>query len=130
MLHDGSQLRISFPDPLARDLAAAEAGGEVAVPMHGRVVTRRRRRGGQVEKGDLLFTLEAMKMEHSVAAPLAGTVARVAIAAGQQVEQGAPAISIEPESEPAEATGCGMTSAFDCRGRHAGLSQRRWRSIS
>jgi biotin carboxyl carrier protein len=49
-----------------------------------------------VEKGALLFSLEAMKMEHAVAAPLAGRVASLSVVPGGQVEQGAPAAVIEP----------------------------------
>jgi 3-methylcrotonyl-CoA carboxylase alpha subunit len=65
--------------------------------MHGRVVALSVAPGERVVKGELLFTLEAMKMEHSVLAPLSGTVRAVRIAAGQQVEQGAPAVSIDPD---------------------------------
>jgi 3-methylcrotonyl-CoA carboxylase alpha subunit len=68
--------------------------------MHGRVVALAVAPGERVEKGDLLFTLEAMKMEHSVLAPVSGTVRAVRIAAGQQVEQGAPAVSIEAGEGP------------------------------
>ncbi|HWT31108.1 MAG TPA: biotin carboxylase N-terminal domain-containing protein [Propylenella sp.] len=94
LLRAGHQIRVGFPDPLARQLDAGRAGGEVTAPMHGRVVTLAVASGEIVEKGDLLFTLEAMKMEHTVVAPVSGTVQAVRIAAGQQVEQGAPAISI------------------------------------
>jgi 3-methylcrotonyl-CoA carboxylase alpha subunit len=38
-----------------------------------------------------------MKMEHSVRAPLAGTVSAVKIAPGQQVAEGAVALVIEPD---------------------------------
>jgi 3-methylcrotonyl-CoA carboxylase alpha subunit len=96
LLRGGQQMRIAFADPLARDLDSSQVGGEVAAPMHGRVVALSVALGDSVEKGDPLFTLEAMKMEHSVLAPLSGTVRTMRIAAGQQVEQGAPAVSIEP----------------------------------
>ncbi len=101
LLRGGQQMRIAFADPLARNLDARQAGGEVSAPMHGRVVALAIAPGERVVKGELLFTLEAMKMEHSVLAPLSGIVRSVRIAAGQQVEQGAPAVSIEP-GEPAK----------------------------
>jgi len=97
VFHNGSQLRVAFPDPLARSLHSAESGGEVKAPMHGRVVTVTVVTGDRVDRGDPLFTLEAMKMEHSVVAPVSGMVTSVAIASGQQIGQGAPAVSIEPE---------------------------------
>lgn len=98
VLHGGRQLHVVFPDPLARDLQSEASGGDVKAPMHGRVVTVAVSEGASVDKGDLLFTLEAMKMEHSVLAPLAGIVANVAIAPGQQVEQGGGAIFIKAPS--------------------------------
>jgi biotin carboxyl carrier protein len=97
VLHRGTTMRVGFPDPLARDLRTGASGGDVAAPMHGRIVTLAVAEGSRVEAGDLLFTLEAMKMEHSVTAPIGGEVIRVAIVAGQQVEQGQPAVSIAPE---------------------------------
>jgi biotin carboxyl carrier protein len=50
-----------------------------------------------VDRGDPLFSLEAMKMEHSVVAPLAGTVKTVRIAPGQQIEEGMVAVLIEAD---------------------------------
>ncbi|WP_275888016.1 biotin/lipoyl-containing protein [Janibacter anophelis] len=44
--------------------------------------------GDVVEVGAPMVTLEAMKMEHTVSAPAAGTVTRVAAVVGQQVDQG------------------------------------------
>ena len=44
--------------------------------------------GAEVEAGDPLVTLEAMKMEHVVAAPAAGTVREVAVRAADQVRRG------------------------------------------
>jgi 3-methylcrotonyl-CoA carboxylase alpha subunit len=71
--------------------------------MHGRVGSVLVAEGDRVVKGDLLFTVEAMKMEHSVLAPVAGIITAVAIVAGGQVEQGAPAISIDPDGAAASA---------------------------
>jgi 3-methylcrotonyl-CoA carboxylase alpha subunit len=97
VLQDGRQLHVSFPDPLARDPAAALAGGEIRVPMPGRVVDIAVAEGTYVRKGDPLFTLEAMKMEHVVIAPLSGTVRAVRITPIQQVEQGSVALMIDAE---------------------------------
>jgi 3-methylcrotonyl-CoA carboxylase alpha subunit len=94
VLAGGRQLRIAFPDPLARRSEAAASGGEVRAPIHGRVVSVAVAPGDHVAAGDPLFTLEAMKMEHSVTAPIAGLVEAVCIEAGQQVEEGALAVAI------------------------------------
>jgi len=77
---------------VASDIPAAEradAGnpGHVAAPFAG-VVTLTVGDGDQVRAGQTLASIEAMKMEASITAPKAGTVARTAISSVQQVESG------------------------------------------
>jgi len=76
------------------DEAAVSSDGAINVPMHGKVITVTVRVGDTVEQGDILFSVEAMKMEHSVVAPYDGVIAQVAIAAGEQVENGAVALTL------------------------------------
>jgi 3-methylcrotonyl-CoA carboxylase alpha subunit len=52
--------------------------------------------GDAVSEGQPLLVLEAMKMEHTVVAPYAGTVRRLPFAAGSSVESGASLIDLEP----------------------------------
>ena len=61
--------------------------GEIAAPFAG-VVTLQVAEGDAVAAGDTVATIEAMKMEAGITAPQAGTVARLAISAVQQVEGG------------------------------------------
>jgi pyruvate carboxylase len=61
--------------------------GHVAVPFAG-VVTPAVEDGAEVDAGQTVATIEAMKLEASITAPVAGRVARLAIAAPQQVEAG------------------------------------------
>ncbi len=96
VLARGRQLRVTFPDPLSRSAASGASDGAVEAPIHGRVVDVAIAAGQQVAFGDLLFTVEAMKMEHAVTAPLAGEVHQVRITPGDQVEQGAAAVLIKP----------------------------------
>jgi pyruvate carboxylase len=42
--------------------------------------------GQQVKEGDLLLTLEAMKMETSILAPRAGRIAELAVSVGQTID--------------------------------------------
>jgi propionyl-CoA carboxylase alpha chain len=49
-----------------------------------------------VAEGTVLVTLEAMKIEHQVVAPLTGRLRQVDVAAGGQVQQGALLLVIEP----------------------------------
>ena len=71
-------------------LAAQHGAGaqQVSAPMPGSVLAVRVIEGDEVEAGQVLLVLEAMKMENSVAAPGAGRVARILIAPGAQVQRG------------------------------------------
>jgi acetyl/propionyl-CoA carboxylase alpha subunit len=64
------------------------AGAEVAAPMPGLVIAVQAVADRHVGRGDLLFVVEAMKMELRVEAPADGKVARVLASVGQQVERG------------------------------------------
>ena len=64
------------------------AGAEVAAPMPGLVIAAQAVTDRHVRRGDLLFVVEAMKMELRVEAPADGKVTRVLANVGQQVERG------------------------------------------
>jgi 3-methylcrotonyl-CoA carboxylase alpha subunit len=65
------------------------AGGTLTAPMPGRVVAVHVAKGQDVRRGEPLLVLEAMKMEHTVAAPADGVVREIRFAAGDLVEEGA-----------------------------------------
>ena len=64
------------------------AGAQVAAPMPGVVIAVSTGADRRVRRGDLLFVVEAMKMELRVEAPADGTVTRVLARVGQQVKRG------------------------------------------
>ncbi|NGY58227.1 acetyl/propionyl/methylcrotonyl-CoA carboxylase subunit alpha [Lentzea sp. NEAU-D13] len=64
---------------------AAASGGPVKSPMPGTVLVVRAQQGEEVTAGQALFVVEAMKMEHTVTAPVDGVLAEVNVQAGQQV---------------------------------------------
>ncbi|TCO65598.1 acetyl/propionyl/methylcrotonyl-CoA carboxylase subunit alpha [Actinocrispum wychmicini] len=68
--------------------AAAVSGDAVTAPMQGTIVKIAVEDGQQVEAGDLLVVLEAMKMENPVSAHKSGTVTGLAVASGETVTQG------------------------------------------
>ena len=80
------------PAPVAAapaPVASAPAGGEaIKAPMPGTILKVNVSNGQAVKKGDVLFVLEAMKMENEIMAPCDGTVNGVAVNAGASVESG------------------------------------------
>jgi biotin carboxyl carrier protein len=73
-------------------------GSEVAAPMPGIVIAAQTKADQKVRRGDLLFVVEAMKMELRVEAPSDGVVKRVLATVGQQVERGQRLAEFEPEA--------------------------------
>ena len=79
------------PAPAAAPLPAAAPAGKgevVASPMPGAILDVRFQSGQKVKAGDILFILEAMKMEYEICAPRDGTVTAVCVSKGGQVETG------------------------------------------
>ena len=65
-----------------------ETTGSLRAPMPGAIRRVHVTVGDEVAEGQVLVSLEAMKMEHVVSAPTAGTVVEILVTAGQQVESG------------------------------------------
>jgi len=88
---DGAAPVAAAPAPAAAaPAAAAPAGGEkVSAPMPGTILDVRVSNGQTVKKGDILFILEAMKMENEIMAPCGGTIASVSVTKGAAVDSGA-----------------------------------------
>ena len=76
-------------DILAHAGEAAQEGGRLTAPMPGKVVSFSVKAGDAVKKGQALAVMEAMKMEHTIAAPKDGTVEELLYAPGDQVAEGA-----------------------------------------
>ena len=70
------------------DPAEQVASGSLLAPMPGTVVTVAVEAGQQVEAGQPVLVLEAMKMQHTVSAPYAGTVTEIDVKPGAQVAAG------------------------------------------
>ena len=96
VLRHGRQTKV-----MLRDLSLDEAGdhdksGVVRAPMHGKVLGILVEQGEFVMRGQRVAIIEAMKMEHTLAAPIEGTVAEIAVAQDAQVAEGAKIMRIMP----------------------------------
>jgi len=77
--------------PLERAVAHHAASGahdEVRAPMQGTILKVLVEQGQEVDAGDLICTLEAMKMENHIIAPREGTIVELNVEAGKTVETG------------------------------------------
>ena len=88
-----------------RLLARASAGeaardGRLVAPINGRVVQVAATPGARIERGAPVVVLEAMKMEHALAAPVAGTVAALHVRVGEQIGPGRLLAEITPDASP------------------------------
>ena len=92
----GHGYALTFVDRLG--IAGAEheeEGTGLLSPMPGKVIALLAKPGAEVEKGAPLLVLEAMKMEHTISAPHAGTVKAFRFAAGDQVDEGVELVDFE-----------------------------------
>lgn len=75
--------------PTPAPAAAPAAGGEaIKAPMPGSIFEVKCTPGQAVKSGDVLFILEAMKMENEICAPKDGTIGAVQVQKGMAVETG------------------------------------------
>ena len=91
---DGATQIVSL-DLLAHAGEGAADAGRLTAPMPGKVVSFAVKAGDKVSKGQALAVMEAMKMEHTIAAPADGTVAELLYAPGDQVAEGAELLKLQ-----------------------------------
>jgi 3-methylcrotonyl-CoA carboxylase alpha subunit len=80
--------QITVVDALAHAGDNQGEGGRLTAPMPGKVVSFAVKAGDTVKRGQTLAVMEAMKMEHTIAAPLDGVVAELLFEPGDQVSEG------------------------------------------
>ncbi|KAA1007690.1 acetyl/propionyl/methylcrotonyl-CoA carboxylase subunit alpha [Paraburkholderia panacisoli] len=85
----GAALAFEWQNLLAHAADAEGGEGRLTAPMPGKVIAVLVEPGAVVEKGTPLLVMEAMKMEHTIGAPAAGTVSEVLYGVGDQVADGA-----------------------------------------
>jgi 3-methylcrotonyl-CoA carboxylase alpha subunit len=90
--------RLVLVDPLAVDAVAEIGGGVIASPMPGKITRVMAGPGAHVRKGEPLFVVEAMKMEHTVSAPADGSVIACHFTVGDFVEEGTALAEFEADA--------------------------------
>ncbi|WP_420549491.1 acetyl/propionyl/methylcrotonyl-CoA carboxylase subunit alpha [Curvivirga sp.] len=88
VITEGGSYPFTLFDPVAA--ASQDEGGSdrLTAPMPGKVTAVHASNGDDVEEGQLLMVLEAMKMEHSILAPHAGKIDSIRFGEGDQVADG------------------------------------------
>ena len=79
--------------PIAKD--SADEAKVCRSPISGIVVKISAQPGQSIQPGDVLFVLEAMKMETSITAPIAGKIAKVNVAVCDSVQGGQVLVDFE-----------------------------------
>jgi biotin carboxyl carrier protein len=86
------------PREAALDLMDGASKGDVVTQMPGVVVRVVVAEGDDVQEGDVLLIVEAMKMENEFRAPVTGRVTHIAVEAGQALEAGSHMLTVEPSA--------------------------------
>ncbi|WP_371765617.1 acetyl-CoA carboxylase biotin carboxylase subunit [Massilia sp.] len=85
----GEHVVLDYRDPMVHAGEAEAEGGRLTAPMPGKIVSLLVEKNQQVQKGAPLLVMEAMKMEHTIAAPADGLVEDLLYGVGDQVADGA-----------------------------------------
>ncbi|WP_010490032.1 acetyl/propionyl/methylcrotonyl-CoA carboxylase subunit alpha [Pseudomonas sp. S9] len=91
---EGELHKVDKLDPIAVAQHSHDHQGGLAAPMNGSIVRILAEPGARVEAGAALVVLEAMKMEHSIRAPHAGTVNALFCTEGEMVSEGTVLVEI------------------------------------
>ncbi|PIP93298.1 MAG: hypothetical protein COW00_09710 [Bdellovibrio sp. CG12_big_fil_rev_8_21_14_0_65_39_13] len=83
IFYRGQKLQVSVIKP-GRNKSHEESGG-LKSPMPGKILKIEKSEGDQVQKGETILVMEAMKMEHAIRSPADGILKKLNFKAGDQV---------------------------------------------
>jgi len=101
-----SKPKVEAPKPVAAPAAPAAAaapaqpavpagaGSPIKAPLPGTIIDIKVAQGQQVNVGDVVLVLEAMKMQNNIEAEFSGTVTSITVKAGDTVMEGAVLMTI------------------------------------
>jgi len=102
---EGTTFEVELPDsgPVVKKRRAGggkkKKSGTVSANIPGKIVTIEVEVGQEVQEGQVILILEAMKMQNEIQAPVSGTVTSVNCDEGQSIEANVPLVVIEPKEE-------------------------------
>ena len=102
---EGTAFEVEIPDsgPVVKKKRSGggkkKKSGTVSANIPGKIVTIEVEVGQEVEEGQVILILEAMKMQNEIQAPVSGTVTSVNCDEGQSIEANVPLVVIEPKEE-------------------------------
>ncbi|MBL6854711.1 MAG: acetyl/propionyl/methylcrotonyl-CoA carboxylase subunit alpha [Alphaproteobacteria bacterium] len=101
VMEDGETWLVRPYDPFEAAEAAGDTADRVATPMPGKIIQVLVKPGETVKKGQALAVLEAMKMEHTLAAPSDADVSTVEVQPGDQVPDGTVVVRFKQQEQKA-----------------------------
>ncbi|MCH8051882.1 MAG: biotin/lipoyl-binding protein [Chloroflexi bacterium] len=96
---EASGAAAAAPRPKIARKSSTTATGAVVSQMTGRIVRIDVKTGDEVNEGDVLLVIEAMKMENEITAPVSGTIKEIDVSAGARVSDGDTLLVIEPAGD-------------------------------
>jgi 3-methylcrotonyl-CoA carboxylase alpha subunit len=97
VLRRGRQTVVARTARVPIDVEHGSGDGVVRAPMHGKVLAILVEPGAAVTKGQRLAIIEAMKMEHTLTAPIGGTISEISVTAGKQVAERSTILVVRPD---------------------------------
>ena len=102
--HEAPAAPMARPAAVAAPAASAPvtaASAKITAPLPGNITKILVSVGQKVQKGDVVMTMEAMKMENNITAEADGTVKAIVAQVGQSVNQGDVLVELEGAAAPA-----------------------------